>query len=164
MTTLAILSPSHFCVNFKVSLSPQNQKNSSSSNKGNNNNKNQATGILLGIALKTEVNLRRPEISILSTVYEYCISHEYEYCISLHLFRSLWISLVLFCCCWPVTQLCPTLRPHGQHAGCPCPSPPRVRLNLCPLNQWWHPTISTSIVPFSSCLQCSRASGSFQMS
>ena len=59
-----------------------------------------------------------------------------------------------------------SLRPHGlQHARLPCPSPtPRVYPNSCPLSQWYHPTISTSVVPFSSCLQSVPASGSFQMS
>ena len=64
-----------------------------------------------------------------------------------------------------VTQSCPTLCNHGlQHAMPPCPSPtPRVHPNSCPLSQWWHPTISSSVVPF-SCSQSFPASGSFQMS
>ena len=54
--------------------------------------------------------------------------------------------------------------PH-RHARPPCPSPiPGVYLNLCPLSQWCHPTISSSVVPFSSCFQSFPASGSFQMS
>jgi len=59
-----------------------------------------------------------------------------------------------------------SLRPRGpQHAGLPCPLPtPRVYPNSCPLSQWCHPTISSSVVPFSSCLQSCPASGSFQMS
>ena len=53
--------------------------------------------------------------------------------------------------------------PH--HARPPCPSPtPRVYPNLCPLSRWCHPTISSSVVPFSSCPQSFPASGSFQMS
>ena len=58
------------------------------------------------------------------------------------------------------------LRPHGlQHTSPPCPSStPRVYSNPCPLSQWCHPTISSSVVPFSSCLQSCPASGSFQMS
>ena len=66
-----------------------------------------------------------------------------------------------------VTQLCPdSLQPHGlQHARFPCPSPTsRVDSNSCPLSQWCHPTISSSVIPFSSCLQSFPASGSFQMS
>ena len=52
---------------------------------------------------------------------------------------------------WVVSE---SLRPHGlQHARLPCPSPtPRVYSNSCPLSQWCHPTISSS-VPFSSCPQ-----------
>ena len=59
-----------------------------------------------------------------------------------------------------------SLRTHGlQHTRPPCPSPPPgVYSNSCPLNQWCHPTISSSVVPFSSCLQSFPASGSFQMS
>ena len=52
-----------------------------------------------------------------------------------------------------------------QHARPPCPSPtPEVYSNSCPLSRWCHPTISSSVVPFSSCLQSFPASGSFQMS
>ena len=59
-----------------------------------------------------------------------------------------------------------SLRPHGsQHAKPPCPSPtPRVYSNSCPLSHWCHPTISSSAILFSSCLQSFPASGSFQMS
>ena len=59
-----------------------------------------------------------------------------------------------------------SLRTHGmQHARPPCPFPtPGVYSNSCPLNQWCHPTISSSVVPFSSCLQSFPASGSFPMS
>ena len=58
------------------------------------------------------------------------------------------------------------LQPHGlQHARLPCPSPtPRAYSNSCPSSQWCHPTISPSVVPFSSRLQSFPASGSFQMS
>ena len=52
-----------------------------------------------------------------------------------------------------------------QHTRPPCPSPtPRVYPNSCPLSWWCHPTVSSSIVPFSSCPQSFPASGSFQMS
>ena len=55
--------------------------------------------------------------------------------------------------------------PEPQHTKPPCPSPtPRVYPNSCPLSQWCHPTISSSLVPFSSCPQSLPASGSFQMS
>ena len=59
-----------------------------------------------------------------------------------------------------------SLWPHGlQHARLPCPSPtPGACSNSCPSSQWWHPTISSSVVPFSSCLQSFPASGCFLMS
>ena len=59
-----------------------------------------------------------------------------------------------------------SLRPHEpQHARPPCPSPtPGVYPNSCPFSRWCHPTISSSVIPFSSCLQSLPASGSFQMS
>ena len=58
------------------------------------------------------------------------------------------------------------LWPHGlQHTRLPYPLPTLgVYSNSCPLRQWCHPTISSSVIPFSSCLQSFPASGSFQMS
>ena len=58
-----------------------------------------------------------------------------------------------------------SLQPHGQwHARPPCPSPtPGVYSDSCPLSLWCHPTISSSVIPFSH-LQSFPASGSFQMS
>ena len=75
-----------------------------------------------------------------------------------------WETPICYC---SVTQSCPTLSdPHGlQHARLPCPSPtPRVCSNSCPSSQWCHPTISSSVVPFSSCLQSFPASWPFPMS
>ena len=68
-----------------------------------------------------------------------------------------------------VAQSCPTLWGHMgcSTAGLPgsCPSTtPGVYSNSCPLSQWCHPTISSSVVPFSSCPQSFPASGSFLMS
>ena len=59
-----------------------------------------------------------------------------------------------------------SLQTHeSQHARPPCPSPtPGVYTNPCPLSQWCHPAISSSVVPFSSCPQSFPASGSFPMS
>ena len=59
-----------------------------------------------------------------------------------------------------------SLWPHElQHTRPPCPSlPPGVCSNSCPLSQWWHSAISSSVTPFSSCPQSFPASGSFQMS
>ena len=52
-----------------------------------------------------------------------------------------------------------------QHTRPPCPSPsPRVYSDSCPLSRWYHPSISFSVILFSSCLQSFPASGSFQMS
>ena len=57
-----------------------------------------------------------------------------------------------------------SLQPHGlQHTRPPCPSPtPIAYSNSCPLSQWCHPTISYSVVPFSSCLQSFPHQGLFQ--
>ena len=59
-----------------------------------------------------------------------------------------------------------SLQPHGlQHASLPCPLPiPEICSNLCSLSRWCHPTISSSVIPFSSCLQCFPALGSFPVS
>ena len=59
-----------------------------------------------------------------------------------------------------------SLRPHGlQHGRLPCPSPtPRACSDSCPLSRWCHPTISSSVVPFYSCLTSFPASGSFPVS
>ena len=75
---------------------------------------------------------------------------------------SLLITSVQFSC----TVVSNSLQPHGmQHARPPCPSStPGVYSNSCPLIQWCHPTISSSVIPFSFHLQFFPASGSFQMS
>ena len=59
-----------------------------------------------------------------------------------------------------------SLQPHGlQHTRLPCPSPtPGACLNLYPLSRWCHPTISSSVIPFFSCLQSFPVSESFLMS
>ena len=59
-----------------------------------------------------------------------------------------------------------SLQPHGlQHARLPCPSPTsRAFSNSCPLSQWSHPTISSSVIRFSSRLQSFPEAGSFPMS
>ena len=70
-------------------------------------------------------------------------------------------SLVQFSC----SVVSDSLRPHElQHARPPCPSPtPRAYPNSCPFSRWYHPTISSSLILFSSCPQSFPASGSFQM-
>ena len=72
------------------------------------------------------------------------------------------ISLVQFSC----SVMPDSLWPHGlQHTGPFCPSPtPGVYPNSSPLSWWYHPTISSSVIPFSSRLQSFPASGSFPMS
>ena len=72
------------------------------------------------------------------------------------------ISSVQFSC----SVMSDSLRPHElQHASPPCPSPtPRVHSNSRPSSRWCHPAISSSVVPFSSCLQSLPASESFPMS
>ena len=72
------------------------------------------------------------------------------------------MSLSQFSC----SVMSDSLWPHeSQHTRLPCPSPtPRVHPNSCPLSQWCHPTISSFVIPFSSCPQSFPASGSFQMS
>ena len=71
-----------------------------------------------------------------------------------------------FCCCCLVTESCSTLcNPVDWDAKPPCPSPtPGVHWDSRPLSQWCHLTISSSVVPFSSCPQSFPASGSFQTS
>ena len=80
----------------------------------------------------------------------------------LHKSISEWVSSVQFC----HSVLSDSLRPHElQHATPPCPSPtPGVHTNPCPSSWWCHPTISSSVIPFSSCPQFFPASGSFPMS
>ena len=79
----------------------------------------------------------------------------YTFC--LHMFSSVQFSRLV---------MSDSLWPHElQHTRPPCPSPtPGAYSNSYPLSQWCHPTISSSVVPFSSCLQSFWASGSFQMS
>ena len=72
------------------------------------------------------------------------------------------LSWLLLFSCLVVSD---SLWPHGlQHAGLPWPSPsPGVCSNSCPLSRWYHPTISSSVIPFTSCLQSFPASGSFPL-
>ena len=81
----------------------------------------------------------------------------------LHPSFSMWIIRAVQFSCSVVSD---SLWPHGlQHTRLPCPSPtPRACSNSCALSRWCHPAISSSVVPFSSCLQSFPASESFQMS
>ena len=78
------------------------------------------------------------------------------------LFTKDTLSSVQFSC----SVVSDSLWPHGlQHARLPCPSPtPGAYSNSCPLSQWSHPAISSSVIPFSFCSQPCPESGSFQMS
>ena len=69
-------------------------------------------------------------------------------------------------CCCSVSKLCPTFcNSHGlQHTKLQCPSPCSAACsNSCPLSQWCFPTISSYVIPFSSCVQPFPTSGSFPM-
>ena len=87
------------------------------------------------------------------------------------MYAVLYVHTYIYACCICSVQfshsaLSDSMRLHEpQHARPPCPSPtPRVYPNSCPLSRWCHPTVSSSVVPFSSCPQSFPASGSFQMS
>ena len=98
-------------------------------------------------------------VLLLKKVELYCKTYIYCY---LTLFISLNIfSSVQFSC----SVVSDSLQPHGpQHARPPSPSPTAgVHPNSCPLSRWCHPTISSSVVPFSYCPQCFPASRCFPM-
>ena len=80
--------------------------------------------------------------------------------------RSLKIMLVSSSVLFSHSFMSDSFRPHGsQYARSPCPLPtPGVYSSSCPLSLWCNPTISSSVVLFSSCLQSFPTSGSFQMS
>ena len=92
-------------------------------------------------------------------VYIYTHIHIYTHT---HICLTLYIGSVQF----SRSIMSDSLRPHeSQHARPPCPSPtPGVRSDSRPLRQWCHPAISSSVVPFSSCLWSFPAFGSFPMS
>ena len=85
-------------------------------------------------------------------------------CVCVHLYTYICVNTYQYQ--FSHSVMSDSLQPHGvQHARPPCPSPtPRVYSNSCPLSQWRHPTISPSVVPFSSHLRSFPASGSFPMS
>ena len=78
----------------------------------------------------------------------------------------MWYFIIYHSVQFSCSVMSDSLRPQGlQQARLPCRSPiPGVYSNSCPLSQWCHPTILSSVVPFSSCLQSFPASRSFQMS
>ena len=87
-------------------------------------------------------------------------------CLIYFSFRLLWNWRGLDPVQFSRSAMSDSLWPHGlQLSRLPCPSPtPRACSNSCPSNRWYHPPISSSVVPFSSCLQSFPAPGSFQMS
>ena len=93
----------------------------------------------------------RSEISFISLCLEILPMLEYFQFNSVHFSRSV---------------MSDSLRPHElQHTSPPCPSPtPRIHPNPCPSSRWYHPAISSSVVPFSSCTKSLPASASFPMS
>jgi len=100
--------------------------------------------LLLGRKAKTNIDsiLKSRDITLLTKV---CLVSSVQFNHSL-MSNSLWAH-------------------EPQHARPPCPSPtPGVHPNSCPLSRWCHPTMSSSVVPFSSCPQSFPASGSFPMS
>ena len=108
-------------------------------------------------------NERQPEGVIASKKFVFYLKITCVSCILLHNSFLFVLISVQFS---SVTQLCLTLWPQEPlHARPPCPSPtPGVHPNPCPLSRWCHTTISSSVVPFFSCLQSFPASGSFPMS
>ena len=138
---------------------------------------------MIKIAFNLQIRLGRTGILI---IYSH-LFHEHD--LSLHLFCSLTSFITILCLPhihfifilldspkhftfqgqsvqFSHSVMSDSLWPHeSQHARPPCPSPtPGVHSNSCPLSQWCHPTISSSVVPFSSCPQSLPASGSSPMS
>ena len=85
----------------------------------------------------------------------------YSHLWTIHSMQEGWASVQFGC-----SVVSDSLRPHElQHARLPCPWPtPRAYSNSCPSSQWCHPTVSSSVVPFSSHLHSFPASGSFPVS
>ena len=77
-----------------------------------------------------------------------------------------WLQSFVYFSQFSLSVMSDSLPPQGpQHTRLPCPSwTPRAYANSCPSSGWCHPTISSSVVSFSSCLQSFPASGSFQTS
>ena len=104
----------------------------------------------------------RNQDNIFNECFAYVTKNTVVYMSIFYISSVLSLSRVwLFAPCTPS----PHLRHGLEHARLPCPSPnPEAYSNSCPLSQWCHPTISSSVIPFSSCLQSFPASGSFPMS
>ena len=85
---------------------------------------------------------------------------------SFKVFCNTWLDFLNLFLLFSHSVMFESFWPNGlQHARLPCPSPsPRACSNSCPLSWWFHPAISSSVVPFSSCPQSFPAPGSFPMS
>ena len=94
--------------------------------------------------------------------YFTCIVNGNLFLLGAYFWSIFWISSVKF----SRSVVSSSLQPQGlQHSRPSCPSPThRASSNSCPSSQWCHPTISSSVTPFSSCLQSFPASGSFPVS
>ena len=94
--------------------------------------------------------------------YWYIGWHAYELTCSWCYSSDDWV-IIFICCCSVVSN---SLQPHGlQHSSFSCPLPsPGAHTNSCPLSCWCHPSISSSVNPFSSCLPSFPLPGSFPMS
>ena len=92
-----------------------------------------------------------------------CSYQEHDPCIQM---THVWIPAPSVQFSFSHSVMSDSLWPHGlQYARPPCPSPTRrVCSDSCPLSRWCHPTMSSSVVPFSSCPQTFPASGTFQLS
>ena len=118
-------------------------------------------------SLESSLWVIQPSISYDVTLHVSWISRVTMYSLDIFLSSSLQSSSIL---CNLVqfshSVLSDSLWLHeSQHARPPCPSPaPRVHSNSCPSSRWFHPAISYSVIPFSSCPQSLPASGSFPMS
>ena len=87
-------------------------------------------------------------------------------CLSITCSLSPSVCNCVCCCVCACSVVSNPFQPHeSQHTRPPCPSPtPGVYSSSCPLSRWCHPTISSSVIPFSSCPQSFPTAGSFQMS
>ena len=94
--------------------------------------------------------------------WKYCLYHQWFDCNII--FKNMHKVIYQFSSLQSVMS--DSLQLHGlQHTRFPCPSPtPRACSNSCPLSQWCYTTISSSVVPFPSCLQCFPASLFFPVS
>ena len=116
-----------------------------------------------------------PSFNLYISLPIYLLAHPFVH----HLYLSIHLSFYIFIYLFVYQSIClslysvqfshlvtsDSLWPHGlQHARPPCPSPtPGACSNSCPSSQLYHPTISSSVITFSSCLQSLPASGSFPM-